>query len=187
MAEEEVKEEIIEKPSAGPKSSKNPFLTLVLLLNIVLMGAVAYFQYMSHVQLSAQTDLRDVIKAEILAQSQKDAEITGDVEVPNALSEGQYLQLDPFAANLAQGDGPRRYVRVTAVLKFSKEAKEEEFKSRRAQIRDSVISILNSKRPEDLLKAEGKTYLKEEIKASINSFLMEGFVSDVFYTSFQVN
>jgi len=79
------------------------------------------------------------------------------------------------------------FVRLNAVLKFSSSSKSEEFEARKPQIRDTIISILNSKRPEDLLKKEGKVYLKEEIKASINSFLIDGKVVDIFYVGFQIN
>jgi flagellar FliL protein len=76
---------------------------------------------------------------------------------------------------------------MTTVLSFSNATNQEEFKARKAQIRDSIISILNSKRPEDLLKVEGKQYLKSEIKSAINSYFVDGEVQDVFYTSFQIN
>ncbi len=92
-----------------------------------------------------------------------------------------------MTVNLAQGDGPRRFLRFNAVLKFSKDSSEEEFKARGAQIKDSIITLLNSKRPQDLLTVEGKNYLKEEIKSSINSFLVDGSVVDVYYVGFQIN
>ena len=102
-------------------------------------------------------------------------------------TQGILFPLDGFTANLAQGDGPRRFVRLEAVLKFSQDSNEEEFKAKKPQIRDRIISLLNSKKPEDLLKVEGKTYLKEEIKSAINSFLVDGKVLDVFYVGFQIN
>lgn len=73
------------------------------------------------------------------------------------------------------------------VLKFSKETKKEEIDARKPQISDTIISMLNSKKPEELLKKEGKEYLKEEVKTSINNFLVDGQVLDVFYVGFQIN
>ena len=101
--------------------------------------------------------------------------------------DGILLSLDGFTANLAQDDGPRRFVRLNVVLKFSHDSEEGEFRSRRPQIRDSIISILNAKKPNDLLKREGKEYLKEEIKSSINSFLVDGKVTAIYYVGFQIN
>jgi flagellar FliL protein len=97
------------------------------------------------------------------------------------------LPLEMFTVNLAQGDGPRRYARMEAVLKMSDDAKAAEFEARKPQIRDTIISILNTKRPEDLLKKEGKQFLKEELKAAINAFLVDGKVEDVYYIGFQIN
>ncbi len=170
--------------TAGPQ--KSPIVLVVLVLNLVVMGAVGYFQYQMFQKQASQPDIRDIIKAEMQQMEEGEEQIEGG-QKPVAESGGEMMVLDPFTANLAQGDGPKRFIRLNAVLKFSADANQEEFKSRKAQIRDSIISVLNSKRPEDLLKVEGKNYLKEEIKAAINSFFVDGSVTDVFYTSFQIN
>ena len=47
--------------------------------------------------------------------------------------------------------------------------------------------MLNAKKPEELLKREGKEYLKEEIKAAINNFMIDGHLEDIFYVGFQIN
>lgn len=185
MADEDVTEEL-EKAAAKPAaSSKNPLLTVLLLLNTLMMGAVAYFQYESFQKISKQESIRDVIKASTKepAQYSEDFEDTGEA----VQDDGILFPLDPFTANLAQGDGPRRFIRLNAVLKFSRESSEDEFNSRKPQIRDTIISTLNSKRPEDLLEVEGKEFLKEELKAAINSFLVDGSVVDIYYVGFQIN
>jgi flagellar FliL protein len=183
----EANEQMEVKPPANQVSSsaKNPLLTILVILNTVMMGAVAFFQYQSHLKLAATPDIRDVVKAEMkkLGGEEGTDPDTGQAQADN----GILFKLDGFTANLAQGDGPRRFVRLNTVLKFSKQSNEEEFKRRKAQIRDSIITTLNAKRPEDLLSVQGKNFLKEEIKAAINSFLIDGSVIDVFYISFQIN
>ena len=134
--------------------------------------------------MNSTPNIQDVVKAELNKSSGEDGiEETGEAKK----EDGILFPLDGFTANLAQGDGPRRFLRLQAVLKFSKSSNEQEFKSRKPQIRDAIISTLNTKRPEDLLKLEGKNFLKEEIKAAINSFLVDGHVIDVFYVGFQIN
>jgi predicted AAA+ superfamily ATPase len=64
---------------------------------------------------------------------------------------------------------------IEAVLKLSDDAKSAEFEARKPQIRDTIISIINTKRPEDLLKKEGKQFLKEEIKAEALTRDLESF------------
>ena len=168
--------------AGGP--AKNPLLTLLLFVNVIVMVGIAYFQYEIHSKISSAPSIKDIVKEEM-------KEVSGDEEAAAIgmakEEEGILFPLERFTANLAQGDGPRRYILLQAVLKFSQDSNEEEFKARKPQIRDGIISILNSKRPADLLKAEGKAYLKEEIKAAINTFLVDGHVVDIFYVSFQIN
>lgn len=176
MADESVEE-------GTSQSQKNPLLTILLVLNVILMGAVAFFQWKAHDKLSKQPSIQDVVTK--IMEDQKgtaEGEETGEA----VEEDGIPLSLDGFTANLAQGDGPRRFVRLSVVLKFSKDSSEDEFKARRPQIRDVIITTLNSKRPEDLLKAEGKRFLKEEIKAAINPFLVDSRVIDVYLVNFQV-
>ncbi|MFP5385136.1 MAG: flagellar basal body-associated protein FliL [Bacteriovoracia bacterium] len=157
-----------------------------MIVNIVAMGTVAFFQWRFMEMESKRPDLTQLLK-------EKDAAIEGvdgaESELKNVevVKKENLLPLDSFTVNLAQGEGPRRYVRLDAVLKMSDDAKAPEFEARKPQIRDTIISILNTKRPDDLLKKEGKTYLKEEIKDSINSFLVDGRVEDIYYISFQIN
>ncbi len=174
----------LQKESAP--AGKNPLLTIAMLLNTVLMGGIGYLQFQNHQKLTKQLTTIDLHKS---AQDRPAVEGEEVVDTGEAQEEedGILFPLDNFTANLAQGDGPRRFVRMSAVLKFNKDSSEEEFKARQPQIRDAIISTLNSKRAQDLLKVEGKNFLKEEIKASINTFLVDGKVIDVFYVSFQIN
>jgi flagellar protein FliL len=186
MADEEIlenKAETVKPAGGGGAQKKNPLLTLVLLLNTVLMGAVAYMQFVAHEAEKKRPEVKDIITQYQEQQSEVEKSQSGTA----VEEDGILFPLEAFTANLAQGDGPRRYVRLNTVLKFSKESNEEEFKSRKPQIRDAIISTLNSKRPEDLLKVEGKRYLKEEIKSAINTFLVDGKVIDIFYVGFQIN
>lgn len=177
---------------AGPAtpaapSSKNPLLTLLMVVNIVAMGAVAYFQYKFMAMEAKRPDLTQLLKEKDAAPAAASEEASGEQKTEEIVKKENLLPLDSFTVNLAQGEGPRRYVRLDAVLKMSDNAKAAEFEARKPQIRDTIISILNTKRADDLLKKEGKAYLKEEIKASINSFLVDGSVDDIYYISFQIN
>lgn len=175
------------KPGTVQESSnKNPLLILLMITNILAMGTVAYFQWRFMEMESKRPDLAQLLK-EKDAAGELDGEAAIEQRTVDVVRKENLLTLDSFTVNLAQGDGPRRYVRLDAVLKMSDDAKAPEFEARKPQIRDTIISILNTKRAEDLLKKEGKNYLKEEIKNSINSFLVDGKVEDIYYISFQIN
>jgi flagellar FliL protein len=172
------------KESKGAGGGGNPLLTVLVLVNTLMVGAVAFMQWSFHQKNKEQPSVQDLVKAELKAMGQEEST---DAAKQPIEEDGILFPLEGFTANLAQDDGPRRFVRLNAVLKFSKVSSEEEFKSRKPQIRDAIISILNSKRPTDLLQTEGKNFLKEEIKSSINAFLVDGSVIDVFYVGFQIN
>jgi flagellar FliL protein len=164
--------------------AKNPLLIILMITNIITMGAVAFFQWRFMDMESKRPDLTQLLKEK---DAVPEGESSDEQKVTEVVKKENLLPLDSFTVNLAQGDGPRRYVRLDAVLKMSDDAKAPEFEARKPQIRDTIISILNTKRADDLLKKEGKSYLKEEIKASINSFLVDGRVEDIYYISFQIN
>jgi flagellar protein FliL len=168
------------KPGQVPPSSQSPLLILLMVVNIIAMSVVAFFQWRFMQLEASRPDLTQLLK-------EKDAAAVDEQKSPEIVKKENLLPLDNFTVNLAQGDGPRRFVRLDAVLKMSDDAKAPEFEARKPQIRDTIISILNTKRADDLLKKEGKSSLKEEIKSSINSFLVDGKVEDVYYISFQIN
>lgn len=170
------------KPGTGSEITKNPLIILLMITNILAMSAVAYFQWRFMDLESKRPSL-----SHLLQEGKQGSEAGDEAKTEVVLKEEKLLKLENFTVNLAQGDGPRRFLRLDAVLKMSDTAKKEEFEARKPQIRDTIISILNTKRAEDLLKREGKDYLKEEIKSSINAYMIDGRVEDVYYISFQIN
>ncbi len=141
------------------KAEKNPLLLGFMLLQSIFMGVIGYMQFTSHQKMAEEQTIKDVVQAEVKATLAEAEEKKGGPTIRP--EDGINFPLEPMTVNLAQGDGPRRFLRFNAVLKFSKESSEEEFKARAAQIKDSIITLLNSKRPQDLLTVEGKNYLKE--------------------------
>jgi flagellar FliL protein len=171
-------------------------------VNTIAVGAVGFFQFKNHKKLNSVTTASDVLKQDLEGGGEHAAAAGGHgaakaegghgggeakVEVEGVKADGLLYPLEPFTANLAQGDGPRRFIRISLVLKFSKETKKEEVDARKPQISDTIISMLNAKKPEELLKKEGKEYLKEEVKTSINNFLVDGQITDIYYVGFQIN
>ncbi len=185
MADENIEEGLAdikpEKGIGGDKSvSRSPILIVLLTLNLLMLGGLGFMQWQLFTKLNEKESIQDVVSADMSAAE-------GIVKKAFKKDDGILVTLDGFTANLAQGDGPRRFVRLEAVLKFDKKHSQKEFDARKPQIRDTIISILNSKRPKDLLEKQGKEYLKEEIKSSINNFMIDGTVTDVFYVGFQIN
>lgn len=181
MAKEENKDLVAEKTQDA--GGRNPLLTIVLVLNLIGMAVIAYFQYSFMEKESKKPSLSNMLEQ----GEKKEGEALYEQKVRSATQNDKLVSLDGFTVNLAQSDGPRRFVRMNLVLKLSSSSSDEEIEARKPQISDVIISILNSKKPEDLLELSGKNTLKEQIKSSINSFLIDSSVEDVFYTGFQIN
>tara|TARA_B100001971_G_scaffold215193_1_gene259944 strand:+ start:22338 stop:22895 length:558 start_codon:yes stop_codon:yes gene_type:complete len=185
MAEEEnVAESPAEVSSSGSSSQKNPLVALMLLVNTIGLGVVAFMQYQFMQMEAKRPDLTELLKQ---GETKPGEDFIAEDKPVETLTKETLVNLDTFTVNLAQGDGPRRYVRMNAVLKMSSDSEISEVENRKPQIRDTIIEILNQKRPEEILKRDGKLYLKEQIKSAVNAFLVDGKVVDVFYVGFQIN
>lgn len=185
MAEEGNAETGQEEVAAKPKatSQKNPLVAVLLVLNMAATGTIAFFQYKFMEMEANRPDLSHLLEE----GKNQNPELAGEELPTENVTKETLVDLATFTVNLAQGDGPRRYVRLNAVLKLDETSEVSEVEARKPQIRDTIISILNAKRPEDLLKRDGKLYLKQEIKSAINSYLVDGKIIDVFYVGFQIN
>lgn len=178
-------------------SGKNPLLIVLVLVNTLAVCGIGFFQFQNHKKLNSVTTAADVMQQQLAggehAEAGGEAAAAGEQGAAGAAgassvkNDGLMYPIDPFTANLAQGEGPKRYIRISLVLKFTKDTKKEEVDSRKPQISDAIISMLNAKKPEELLKREGKDYLKEEIKTAINNFMIDGHLEDIYYVGFQIN
>jgi flagellar FliL protein len=98
------------------------------------------------------------------------------------------LNLDPFLVNLADAENPR-FLKVTFRLGLSDAKLGEELSGDAvalAATRDTIISLLSSKTADQILTAEGKNRLREEVKTKVNAVLPKGKVGEVYIVDFVV-
>ncbi len=98
---------------------------------------------------------------------------------------GVTVELDPFVVNLSS-QGIDRYLKAVIVLQLSSATAQEEIAAKNPQIKDSIITVLSSKTPEEVLSIQGKYDLKLELVKRINSMLSKGVVREMFFTEFVV-
>lgn len=100
------------------------------------------------------------------------------------------VQMDEFMVTLAD-PGELRYLKVNMVLEI--EAPHGKSKGKHgegdgipeeAKAKDTIISVLTSKRVSNLISENGKTKLKEELKEALNDTLHETEVHNIYFTSF---
>lgn len=160
-------------------SGQKPILLIALaVINMIVVGGVGFMLYQGRKKEVAQPKIEDVIKGE--AETQK-KEATEKQEVV-----GKVVPLETFIVNLAGSKG-RKVAKVNMEIEVQGEHGLDEVERRKAQIRDIIIIILSSKTFEDVSSREGKDSLRNEIKDTVNSFLIKGKISGVFFTEFIYN
>lgn len=164
-------------PSGG--SGQKPILLIALaVINMLVVAGVGFMLYQGRKKEAAEPKIEHVIKGEAEAQHK---EATEEKEVV-----GKVVPLETFIVNLAGSKG-RKVAKVNMELEVKGDHVLEEIEKRKAQIRDIIIIILSSKTYEDVSSREGKDGLRNEIKDTINSFLVQGKISNVFFTEFIYN
>jgi flagellar protein FliL len=99
---------------------------------------------------------------------------------PERVSVKAILALDPFLVNLADPH-ETRFVKTTFQLGLEKEWKGEAKNSAAtAAMRDSIISLLSSKTSDQILTAQGKDQLRDEIRARMNALSPDLKVIEVY-------
>ena len=167
--------------AAAPSSSsgQKPILLIALaVINMLVVASVGFMLYKGRQKEAAEPKIENVIKGEAEAQHK---EATEEKEVI-----GKVVPLETFIVNLAGSKG-RRIAKVNIELELKGDHAAEEIDKRKAQIRDIIIIILSSKTYEEVSSRESRDGLKNEIKDTINSFLVQGKISNVLFTEFIYN
>lgn len=163
----------------GGGSGQKPILLIALaVINMLVVVGVGFMLYQGRKKEAAQPKIEDVIQGEAAAQHK---ETTEEKEVV-----GKVVPLETFIVNLAGSKG-RKVAKVNMELEVQGEHILDEIEKRKAQIRDIIIIILSSKTYEDVSSREGKDGLRNEVKDTINSFLVQGKITNVFFTEFIYN
>ena len=101
------------------------------------------------------------------------------------LTYGPLHPLDTFIVNLAD-EGGSRYLRLKMNLELDDESTVEIVQQRLPVIRDNVLMIIPTKKYEDVHTVEGKNALRNEILAGLNSIMMPGKITNIYFTEFVV-
>ncbi len=115
-------------------------------------------------------------------QIKKEIEIVADDEKKPEVFRPQF-PLETFIINLAD-KGSSRYLRITIVLELTDRDALPEVHKRLAQIRNTILMILPGKKEKEINFIEGRLKLSEEISRNLNALLIDGNVTNVYFTEF---
>jgi flagellar basal body-associated protein FliL len=99
--------------------------------------------------------------------------------------QGHVYSMEPFLVNLAAPDQVR-YLKVRIDIESTEKKPNEEYQQRVSQLRDSVLTVLSTKRYQDIFDSEGKKKLKEEIISKLNPLVSHFKVKTIYFTEFVV-
>ena len=164
----EAEKETQEQPA--PKKSKLK-LIIILLIVILLVGGGVFAAYVMFLKPSPQ-QMGQNNGGPVKPQAFETAEI------------GPLYPFETFIVNLADAGGSR-YLKVTLQLELDGTKNlTEELDNRKPQLRDAILTVLSSKRYEEINSAQGKLILKKEIIRRVNNLLPKGQIRQVYLTEF---
>lgn len=148
-------------------------LIILSALASVLIGGGFFFalHYFSGSKSSSSQD--SAMTESKLDKSKKEAEL------------GMIYPMEPFIVNLLDKGG-KRYLKVKMELEIPFEHLAEEITRRKAQLRDTILLLLTSKKFEDVNRLDGKFQLRNELIFGINQVLQSGKIQTLYFTEFVV-
>jgi flagellar FliL protein len=173
-----------EAPAEGEeikKKGKSKLIILIVLLLLVLGGAGGGWYWWTHIKnANAETteddDGADVSKKK--KKKRKDKEDAGPV----------FVSLDAFTVNL-QGED-QQLLQTAITLQMADEEDAAKIKQHMPLIRSRLVMLLSSKHAQEVLTAEGKMKLAQEIAEQVKQPFFPGDypleIQNVLFTSFIV-
>ncbi len=93
--------------------------------------------------------------------------------------------LPTFLVNLADPGG-KRFLKVTMNLELSTKEATDECKSKDAQLRDLILTVLSSQESGDIVSPGDKVRLKNQLVKALNRILATGKVEEIYFTDFLI-
>ncbi len=98
---------------------------------------------------------------------------------------GPTKRLETFIVNLADKGGTR-YLRVSIDLEIENEETGKVVDKRLPKIRDAILTILPTKKYEDIGTVEGKSALRNEMLTKLNELMEPEKIKNIYFTEFVV-
>ncbi len=101
------------------------------------------------------------------------------------LTVGPVFSLEPFVVNLADPAG-NRYLRSRMTLELGTPELLEKMDKLVFPVRDKILTILSSKKHQEIHTRQGKKELRAEIAKAVDRLLGKGSVKNVYFSDFVV-
>ncbi len=149
---------------AAPKKGNKKLIIIIAAVAVLLLGGGgAAFFIMKKKAADAEAAAAAEDGGEETAKPAKAAKASKPEHKEEKSGPPAFVPLDPFVVNLSDKDS-ERYAQVGVTLQVEEAHMAEEMKAYMPAIRNAVLLILSHKSSAELLSAEGKQKLAEEIR-----------------------
>lgn len=149
-------------------------IIIIAVISLVLMGSVGAGFYVIWTKLSG---MAPPAGAAGNPEAQADAE-----KVPQI---GPILDLNTFIVNLADED-TQRFLKTSISLEMLAAEGIQEANDRMPQIKDYIVTLLPTKKSAELLSAEGKQILRNQLMEGLNQIMTKGKINALYFTDFVI-
>ena len=152
---------------------------------VILIGVIVVFMLGLGGGLFMMWNKLSAMETQAQGSAEDGEQADQDTPVPVEELLGPIFPLDTFIVNLADKGG-KRYLRITIDLELDGKELESEVAIRLPQVRDSILTILPTKRFEDISSERGKTALRDQMLARINGMLARGQITNIYFKEFVI-
>jgi len=160
------------KNAGGGVNPKIIFVALVI--NVLALVAVAFFVFKKNAERAHEPTLSDIKK-----ESDHDAAHKPEGAAPE---ETNYIK-ESFTVNLADAD-TQHFAIVDLAIEVTNTFVKEEIERSKPKVRDFIVVLLSSKTLDEISTADGREFLREEIRNKINGYLTKGEIKSVLFEKF---
>ncbi|MCF8060074.1 MAG: flagellar basal body-associated FliL family protein [Bacteriovoracaceae bacterium] len=163
------------------KNEKNPLLLILIIINSIVVVFILVKQF----SIDETVEKMTIVETAVSGDSFKSPHFP---EAKESYTIVEY-PFGNFTANLARPSGPQRFIKLTLTLLVETPLNNNlsEIINKTPSLRDEIISILNTTKPKDVLKLEGREVLKNILKEHINGKLKDDNVKRVLFTQFTIS
>ena len=167
--EEEIEESIVRKKEPVKLAGRNFFLYLFLILNTIAGLYILQRQFSIKAKKTHLTDVS--FKSQPILNRDK----------------SHFVKFELIVTNMAEYNGPRRYIRIRPVVEVSEGRQYQEISLKKNTIRNQIISYLNTLKPDQVLGETGMENLKSNIKKIFKNTLTHTQINMLYFSEFRVN
>lgn len=165
------------------KDNRNPLLFTLVVINTFVVGFL-FIQQSKLTNLANQVVQEQTSPASSPTPEQNEFKL--NPKVGNIIQE---FPIQAITANLARPHGPQRFVtlKIVFILETPVGEATDEMTNKMPTFRDEIIDMLNTRKPEDVLKLEGRGVLKDLIERHLNQKLKRDKIRKILFTQFKVS